>query len=190
MRSYGGQVSKDCCCAGHRCCRPALHYVMRNNNKRESYKQHYDQRIAPYLSTKRTAIDPREKLKLDDLLLIQLQQFYFQMCGYCLPTGQWPAAVSQYAFIQCLSQAQHSHAEHRIPRANFDSRDIQAILIKEDSVYKTSDYGITEPSAGEVVDPAAIDLVFVPLLICDKGETGLATARAFTINFLCIVGKM
>ena len=67
---------------------------------------------------------------------------------------------------------------------------MQAILIKEDSVYKTSDYGITEPSAGEVVDPAAIDLVLCHCLFATKRETGLATARAFTINFLCIVGKM
>ncbi|HNP22462.1 MAG TPA: 5-formyltetrahydrofolate cyclo-ligase [Panacibacter sp.] len=134
---------------------------------------------------KRTAIDPREKLKLDDLLLIQLQQFYFPDVRVLFT--YWPMAGSSEPNTHLFN----AYLRHSIPmlniafpRANFDSRDMQAILIKEDSVYKTSDYGITEPSAGEVVDPAAIDLVFVPLLICDKEGNRVGYGKGFYDKFL------
>lgn len=134
---------------------------------------------------KRIAIDSKEKLKLDDLLLIQLQQLYFEDVHVLFT--YWPMANTNEPNTHLFN----AYLRHTVPSLHisfpvtgFSSGNMQAVLINEDTVYKTSSYGITEPSEGTVIDPLEIDLVFVPLLVCDKAGNRVGYGRGFYDKFL------
>ena len=61
---------------------------------------------------------------------------------------------------------------------------MQAIAINDDTVYLTNKYGITEPKEGEIVSPAVLDLVFVPLLVADKQGYRVGYGKGFYDKFL------
>lgn len=134
---------------------------------------------------KRTAIDPAEKLKLDDLLLIQLQQLYFEdvqvlFTYWSMANAKEPNTHLFNAYLRHTIPSLHI----AFPVADFDNCHMQAALINEDTVYKTSAYGITEPSEAQIIDPLDIDLVFVPLLVCDKKGYRVGYGKGFYDKFL------
>jgi 5-formyltetrahydrofolate cyclo-ligase len=61
---------------------------------------------------------------------------------------------------------------------------MQAIGIDEETVYLTNKYGLTEPKNGEIINPKEIDLVIVPMLICDKEGFRVGYGKGFYDKFL------
>ena len=59
-----------------------------------------------------------------------------------------------------------------------------AVAIHEDTVYQTNQWGITEPKEGRVLEPQQIDLVFVPLLVCDKDGYRVGYGKGFYDRYL------
>ena len=134
---------------------------------------------------KRLDISSKEKLKLDDLLLLQLQTFSFE--GIKTLLTYWPMANTAEPNTHLYS----SYLRHMVeglrityPVSDFTTNTMQAKLIDEDTVYTTNSYGITEPKAGEIINPIDIDLVFVPLLVCDKQGYRVGYGKGFYDRFL------
>ena len=134
---------------------------------------------------KRLDISSKEKLKLDDLLLLQLQTFNFE--GVKTVLTFWPMAnmaepnthlFSGYLryFVPDLQLA--------YPVSNFTDNTMKAILIDEDTVYTTNNFGVTEPKEGNVIEPIELDLVFVPNLICDKKGFRVGYGKGFYDKYL------
>lgn len=134
---------------------------------------------------KRAAISSKEKLKLDDLLLIQFQQLSFEHVHNLLT--YWPMSGQAEPNTHLYS----SYLRHMIPGlrisypvCNFTDSSMKAYTIDEDTVYNTNTYGITEPVNGSPVLPEEIDLVLVPLLICDGEGYRVGYGKGFYDRYL------
>ena len=122
---------------------------------------------------KRLAIDSKEKLKLDDLMLMQFQNFVFDDAVEVLLT-YWP----HMKFAEPNVHLFNAYARHMIPNllicypvVDVSTHEMKSVEINEDTVYKPNAFGIHEPVAGDAVDPLSIDIVFVPMVVCDiKGN--------------------
>ena len=61
---------------------------------------------------------------------------------------------------------------------------MHALLINEDTVYYTNQYGLTEPKEGIIIAPQEIDLVFVPFLVCDESGYRVGYGKGFYDRYL------
>lgn len=118
--------------------------------------------------TKRTALNPKERLRLDDLILLQFQQLNYGDIKTVLT--YWPMINHAEPNTQLFS----GYLRHMIsdlilayPKTDQLLHQINALAINEDTVYVTNEWGITEPKEGLPVSPKDIDMVFVPLLAFD-----------------------
>jgi 5-formyltetrahydrofolate cyclo-ligase len=136
---------------------------------------------------KRNAITPKEKLKLDDLLLLQFQQLNFSDLQSVL--SFWPINNLNEPNTHLFT----SYLRHMIPAlqlayplTQFSSQTMQAIEINEDTSYTTNQYGITEPKEGKLLAPNEIDLVIVPLLIFDEQGYRVGYGKGFYDKYLAL----
>jgi 5-formyltetrahydrofolate cyclo-ligase len=134
---------------------------------------------------KRKSISAKDKMKWDDLLLIQLQRIDLNYIETVL--SYWPIAYMQEPNTHLFSD----YIEHLIPGirlaypiCDFVNCEMKAIKVDENTEFSKSDQGIEEPVNGENIDPAYIDLVFVPLLICDKTGNRIGYGKGFYDRFL------
>jgi len=135
---------------------------------------------------KRNAISSKDKLKLDDLMLLQFQNLYFDEAVETLLT-YWPIANMNEPNMQLYtSYLRHTIPGLRItyPVANFETGNMDALLIHEDTVYHTNSYGVTEPKEGIIVPANEIDIVLVPLLVCDKEGYRVGYGKGFYDKYL------
>ncbi|NNV54442.1 5-formyltetrahydrofolate cyclo-ligase [Limnovirga soli] len=134
---------------------------------------------------KRNSLSDKEKLKLDDLLLIQFQQFYFDETRHLLT--YWPMAHMQEPNTHLFS----GYMRHMVPGleicyplTDFGRGTMEAIAVNEDTVYTTSSLHITEPKEGIPVAPYLIDVVFVPLLAVDIQGYRVGYGKGFYDKYL------
>ena len=133
----------------------------------------------------RKQISSKEKLKFDDLMLLQLQQINLNETQSLLT--YWGIANNNEPNTHLFS----SYLRHIIPNlqmaypvADFSTNEMKAILIDEETVYCKNEYGITEPKFGDEIDASEIDLVFVPLLVCDKQGYRVGYGKGFYDKYL------
>jgi 5-formyltetrahydrofolate cyclo-ligase len=141
--------------------------------------------IRKHYKTLRSNISSKEKLKLDDLLLLQFQKL--DCSSFQTLLTYWPMAHKNEPNTLLFS----SYLRHFIPnlqiaypKANFDTTEMEAILINEETVYTTNKQGITEPKFGEVINPNEIELIFVPLFVCDTNGYRVGYGKGFYDKFL------
>jgi len=134
---------------------------------------------------KRNTISSKEKLKLDDLLLIRFQQLYFEDVKILFT--YWPKTDVQEPNTHLFS----GYLRHIIPLlqiaypvTDFLTCTMHAVFINEETVYHTNSYGINEPKEGSVVTPHNIDLVFVPFLVCDVNGYRVGYGKGFYDRYL------
>jgi len=141
---------------------------------REIYKQ------------KRIALPQKERLRLNDLLLIQFQQMEIPYDVNIL-LSYWPldlhAEVNTFLMTDFL---QFRMPELRIayPVANFENNTMKAVLVDDDTDFKKNKYGIAEPVNGTVVPASDIDMVFVPMLAFDTNGYRLGYGKGFYDRYL------
>jgi 5-formyltetrahydrofolate cyclo-ligase len=134
---------------------------------------------------KRSELDPREKLRMDDLMLLQFQQFDYGDVNSLLT--YWPMPHTAEPNTHLFS----GYLRHMLPglqiaypKTDRTQHTMEALLIDEDTVYQTNEWGITEPKQGMTIDPKEIDLVFVPMLICDRKGHRVGYGKGFYDRFL------
>ena len=133
----------------------------------------------------RKQISSKDKLKFDDLMLLELQQINFNAVETVLT--YWGISKNNEPNTHLFS----SYLRHIIPDlkiaypvSNFETNEMKAILIDEETIYKTNEYGITEPKFGEEIIAPEIDLIFVPLIVCDKQGFRVGYGKGFYDKFL------
>lgn len=134
---------------------------------------------------KRSSVSQAEKLKLDDLLLIRFQQLPLPELSVLFT--YWPKANAQEPNTHLFSgYLRHMTPGLHIayPVTDLSSSIMHAVYITEETVYHTNRYGLTEPTAGDRVAPENIDLVFVPLLVCDHDGQRVGYGRGFYDRYL------
>lgn len=134
---------------------------------------------------KRAQLAATERARLDDLLLIGLQQ-----CG--LPPvsavlSYMPIAKfnepDTFLFTRFL-QFQNPGMRLAYPVADLHTGDMQAIEVTEDTVYTKNEWGIEEPAGGLVMESGEPDLVLVPLLAFDRKGNRAGYGKGFYDRYL------
>lgn len=134
---------------------------------------------------KRKSISYSEKLKLDDLMLLQFQQLYFEtgvtLFSY-LPMEDLNEP-NTFIFSSFLNY-QIPELQIAYPKVDFESNTMQAIAINDDTVYVSNKFGTDEPKDGKLIKPLDVDIVFVPLLVCDMQGYRVGYGKGFYDKYL------
>jgi 5-formyltetrahydrofolate cyclo-ligase len=134
---------------------------------------------------KRLALSDKERMKLDDLLLIQFQKLSFE--GVQLVLSFWPmedrGEQNTHLFTRYLT---HLIPGVRIcyPVIDTQTNFMSAIMVDEKTDFEENKYGITEPANGEEVYPQEIDMVLVPLFGFDKKGDRVGYGKGYYDRFL------
>lgn len=145
----------------------------------------YKQELRELYKAKRNALGHKERLKLDDLLLLRFQQFDYSDIQTLL--SYWPIANMAEPNTQLFSgYLRHIVPGLRIayPVTNTATNEMIAVAITEDTIYHTNSLGITEPKEGEEIPGTAIDLVLVPMLACDTKGVRVGYGKGYYDRFL------
>lgn len=144
------------------------------------------QELRKIYKKKRLELPVNERMKMDDLLLIQLQNLAFNEDIKVL-MSYWPLEHHNEANTLLYTQ----YIEHAIPGlkvtfpiVDFETRDMQAVLVHEETDFVENKFMIPEPEDGEVIAAEEIDLVFVPLLAFDKEGYRVGYGKGFYDRFL------
>ncbi|MBX2931290.1 MAG: 5-formyltetrahydrofolate cyclo-ligase [Chitinophagaceae bacterium] len=137
---------------------------------------------------KRATISSSNKMKWDDLMLIHLQQFDFGKAQSLLTYWQMEHEPNMQLYTSYLRHSIYN-LQIAYPVSNFTTETMKAMAINEETVYKENSYGITEPTNGEVVLPETIDIVFLPMLICDRQGYRVGYGKGFYDKYLALCRK-
>ncbi len=134
---------------------------------------------------KRLALSEKDRLKLDDLLLIQFQKLSFENIQVLLSYSPMPhtAEPHTHLFSRYLTHVIPG-LQTAYPVTNFSTTSLQAIAIYEDTDFALNEFQITEPVNGNIIEPHDIDLVFVPMLICDANGYRVGYGKGFYDRYL------
>jgi 5-formyltetrahydrofolate cyclo-ligase len=133
---------------------------------------------------KRNELHGAERLKLDDLLLIQFQQVSLE--GIQTVMTYWPMSNKAEPNTHLFN----GYLRHMIPDLKLaypvlkNQETMEAILVDEDTVYQTNQWGITEPQSGTHLKITDIDLVLVPLLVFDEAGYRVGFGKGYYDRFL------
>ena len=139
---------------------------------------------------KRASITPQQKLKWDDLLLIQFQTLELPFLDSVL--SFYPLEVHKEVNTFIITDYLHFKnpgLEIAYPRTDFRDHSMQAIACTVDTVFEDNVYNIPEPLLGEIIPPASLDLVLVPLLGFDREGHRVGYGKGFYDRFLMQCSK-
>ncbi len=146
---------------------------MTKSELRKTYKQ------------KRKNISYSDKLKWDDLMLLQFQQLYFEKASALFSYLPMQEMNEPNTFIfSSFLQFQIPDLQIAYPKVNFENNTMQAFLVDEETIYATNKFGTDEPISEKVLEPNNIDIVFVPLLICNTQGFRVGYGKGFYDKFL------
>jgi 5-formyltetrahydrofolate cyclo-ligase len=134
---------------------------------------------------KRIEISESEKLKLDDLLLIQFQSFDFT--GIQLLLSYWPMENHSEPNVELMARyLRLMLPEMQIAYPEIDASDysMQAILTDEDTDFKINNWGITEPIGTNIIPNYQVDLIFIPLLAFDERGYRVGFGKGYYDRYL------
>lgn len=144
------------------------------------------QEIRKTYKQKRLLLSERERMKLDDMILIQFQQLSFPL-DIRLLLNYFPldkhAEISTNLFARYLEHFIPS-LQIAYPVIEFQSNEMEAFIVNDETEFGDNVYGIHEPLNGLLADPELIDLVFVPLLAFDNHGFRVGYGKGFYDRFL------
>jgi 5-formyltetrahydrofolate cyclo-ligase len=136
---------------------------------------------------KRSILTPQERNKMDDLLLIQFQKMALSNVHVLLSysPSEKHAEPNTYLFSTYL-EYMIPDLKTCYPVTDFENLQLQPRLVNDYTEFHVTKYGIEEPMDGIDIDPKKIDLVFVPMLICDKQGYRVGFGKGFYDRFLAL----
>lgn len=134
---------------------------------------------------KRSDLSVAEQMKLDDLLLIQFQKLNLPFLSLVLSFYPIDEQREMNTFIITdYLQFKNPGLQIAYPKTNLLTHEMQAIVCDEEEEFEMNQYNIAEPTSCELVDPASIDMVIVPLLAFDKKGYRVGFGKGFYDRFL------
>lgn len=138
-----------------------------------------------YFRQKRNELSATEKMKLDDLLLIQFQKIDFPF--FSLVLSYYPidekGEINTFIITDFL-RFKNPGLAIAYPKITGATSMMQAIVCDDEAAFEPNAYNILEPASCETVDPLAIDMVLVPLLAFDTRGYRVGYGKGFYDAFL------
>lgn len=134
---------------------------------------------------RRLQLTEKDRIKLDDLLLIQLQRLPLERVQTFM--SFWPifqqAEMNTHLFTRYLEFA-IPNVTVTYPVMDEELKQMKAIQVDEDTAFEQNQWGIYEPAGGNIIDPQELDLIFVPLLVADKNGYRVGYGKGYYDRFL------
>lgn len=134
---------------------------------------------------KRKGLSDTERNRLDDLLLIQFQKINLPFISTLL--SYWPISKNNEPDTHLFTDFMEFRNPELIisyPKADFSSGRMVAIAIDEETEFNKAGMDIYEPADGIELNPAKIDMVFVPLLVADLKGYRVGYGKGFYDKYL------
>ena len=133
---------------------------------------------------KRSAISESERLKWDDLVLIQFQSLQLPYVDYVL--SFYP--IYDNKEINTFLITDYLHFKNPAlnicyPKMTGDN-EMRAMICNADSVFEANEYGILEPLDTDAADPLQLDMVIIPLLAFDEKGYRVGYGKGYYDRFL------
>lgn len=136
---------------------------------------------------KRSLLTAQERMKMDDLILIQFQKLSLGPIQTLLSYSPSEIHAEPNTFLFS------TYLDHMIPGletcypvTDFESLTMKAMRVNDYTEFNMTKHGIEEPADGIEIDPAEIDLVFIPMLICDRKGYRVGFGKGFYDRFLSL----
>jgi 5-formyltetrahydrofolate cyclo-ligase len=134
---------------------------------------------------KRDALTDAERVKLDDLLLIQFQRaaipFLHTVLSYrSIEENNEPDTSLSTGYLEFKNPSLHL----AYPKINNNAATMQAVLIDADTAFERGAFNVAEPISNHILSPAAFDLVIVPLITFDKRGFRIGYGKGFYDRYL------
>jgi 5-formyltetrahydrofolate cyclo-ligase len=134
---------------------------------------------------KRKAISAANKMKWDDLLLIQFQTLSLPFLSAVLSFYPKEHTNEPDTFIIArYLQFKNPGIQIAYPKTNLADHSMEAIICEEDDLFEENDFYVPEPVGGERLEPQTIDLILVPLLAFDNKGYRVGYGKGFYDRFL------
>lgn len=134
---------------------------------------------------RRFSLSASEKMKLDDLLLIQLQKLELPFITFLL--SYWPVEENREPNTHLFTDYIEFRNPELIvcyPKTDSSRMTMKAIRTDDDTRFRRNQYNIYEPEDGDEVNPSGMDLIFVPLLAFDKKGNRVGYGKGYYDRFL------
>jgi 5-formyltetrahydrofolate cyclo-ligase len=134
---------------------------------------------------KRNALSDSDRLKLDDLILIQFQRLQLPEVQTLL--SYFPIPMHHEVETRPLGdfvQFRMPWLQLAYPRINYEAISMEAVSVNDATEYVSNRYGIAEPQGEDVLQPQALDIVFVPLLAYDVRGYRVGYGKGFYDRYL------
>lgn len=134
---------------------------------------------------KRKQITEADRMRWDDLILIQFQSLELPFIDYLL--SYYP--MDENKEINSFIIADYLHFRNPnlhicYPKMMEESGQMQAMICNADSAFESNAYGILEPTDTDAADPGQIDLVIIPLLAFDEKGTRVGYGKGYYDRYL------
>jgi 5-formyltetrahydrofolate cyclo-ligase len=134
---------------------------------------------------KREAITASEKLKWNDLILIQFQTLDIPFLETVMSFYSADAKneVNTFPITEYL-HFRNPSLRIAYPRMNPETKTMDAVECNPDTAFTENEWGIAEPFGGDLIDPAEIELILVPLLAIDFSGNRVGYGKGYYDRFL------
>jgi 5-formyltetrahydrofolate cyclo-ligase len=134
---------------------------------------------------KRMALSEKERIKLDDLLLIQFQSAELPFINSLL--SYWPIDENNEPDMHLFTEfLRFRNPELKVcyPVTDFTSGMMQAVITDIDTAFIPKELNIHEPASGDILATHKIDMIFVPLLAFDQKGFRVGYGKGFYDKYL------
>lgn len=134
---------------------------------------------------KRENITSSQKLKWDDLILIQFQSIelpFLQAVLSFYPIDE-KNEVNSFILTDYL-HFRNPSLKVAYPKMDIDTTTMHAFVCAGDEAFQTNGVGITEPMGNEIIAAEELDLVVVPLLAIDKKGHRVGYGKGYYDRYL------
>lgn len=134
---------------------------------------------------KRLSLSVKDMTRYDDLMLIQFQgldlPFVDNLFSYWpIEENNEPATHHYIGYLRFKNPG----LQVAYPKSDFSQQVMRAVIADLDTPFKKHEFNIYEPESDQVMAPEAIDMVFVPMLICDSRGYRVGYGRGFYDRYL------
>lgn len=134
---------------------------------------------------KRNEITASQKMKNDDLILIQLQTIELPFLDNVMSfySIEEKKEVNSFAITSYLLFRNPSMVIS-YPRMVPGEIKMDAVISNADAAFTTNEFGIIEPMGNEILPPSELQLILVPLLAIDKHGNRVGYGKGYYDRFL------
>lgn len=134
---------------------------------------------------KRRELSESERMRLDDLMLIQFQGVSIPFLEYLFT--YWPIEENHepntHIFTEFL-RFRNPELKVAYPVIDPNSIEMNALFTDLDTPFEKTSFNLFEPQQGELILPNQFDLVLVPLLCADKEGCRVGYGKGYYDKFL------